>query len=155
MAMSLVVGLHLAASEPTLVYLVRHAEKVDSSRDADLSAQGLKRAEALKVFFEKTSFSAIYATQYQRTQKTVKPVADSKGLPVVALDAGDPKALVSKIHSSPGQIILASGHSNTVPQLISLLGGPEIKIPDDAYDYLFLLVLQDGHCVFQQFLFKP
>lgn len=39
-----------AATEPTLVYLVRHAEKIDESSDADLSTQGLKRADRLRVF---------------------------------------------------------------------------------------------------------
>lgn len=144
-----------AASEPTLVYLVRHAEKVDASRDADLSPKGLERANALKSFFEKIQIDAVYASQYIRTQKTVKPVADARGLAVNVVDAGKPNELVSKVMASAGKTILIAGHSNTTPKLIELLGGPVVEIPDDVYQNLFLLILQDGHCVFQQFQFQP
>ncbi len=144
-----------AASEPTLVYLVRHAEKVDDSRDADLSPKGLERANALKSFFEKIQIDAVYASQYIRTQKTVKPVADARGLAVNVVDAGKPNELVSKVMASAGKTILIAGHSNTTPKLIELLGGPVVEIPDDVYQNLFLLILQDGHCVFQQFQFQP
>ena len=40
-----------------------------------------------------------------------------------------------------GQTVLVVGHSNTVPELITLLGGPSLPIIDDCeFDNLFVLV---------------
>ena len=71
-----------AGEEPTLVYLVRHTEKVDESSDADLSETGLSRAAQIRYFFAKVDLDQIFATQFQRTQKTVAPTAKAHGLEV-------------------------------------------------------------------------
>ena len=145
----------LFSGEPNLVYLVRHAEKVDESRDADLSQEGFRRATALKQFFEHVSIDRIFASQFQRTQKTVQPVAEAKDLTVGIVDARLPDKLIESIKSGQGQVILVAGHSNTVPDLIRLMGGPQLTIGHDDYSDLFLLILQDGKTILQRFQLNP
>ena len=73
-----------AVNQPSMtVILVRHAEKKivpPENKDPDLSPAGLARAEELGRMFGDTGITAIYATQYKRTQQTVKPLADKLGL---------------------------------------------------------------------------
>ena len=140
----------LFATEPTLVYLVRHAEKVDQSKDPDLSARGFERAEELAVFFEKVPIHALYASQYQRTQKTLTPIAVAKQLQPFIIDAGSPEDLVNRVKQKTGRTILIAGHSNTLPDLIKRLGGPELTIDDAEYRNIFLLILSEGKTTLQQ-----
>src|SRR5882724_305486 len=67
----------------TTVIVVRHAEKniEPSNPDPDLSPAGQARAQELSRMFGDAGVNAIYATQYKRTQQTVKPLADKLGLP--------------------------------------------------------------------------
>jgi len=144
----------LIASEPTFIYLVRHAEK-QKTKDPDLSEVGLKRVAALTSFFEKIHLDGIYATQYKRTQQTVAPMAKARGMQVEVRDAGDSKGFAELARKSPGKTLLVAGHSNTVPVMIAELGGPEFTIEDSEYDGLFLVVLVNGKASLQHFVFKP
>ncbi|MGH9930616.1 MAG: histidine phosphatase family protein, partial [Pyrinomonadaceae bacterium] len=70
---------------PMTVILVRHAEKQivpPENKDPDLSPAGLARAQGLARMFGDTGITAIYATQYKRTQQTVKPLEEKLGIPV-------------------------------------------------------------------------
>ena len=145
----------LTAGEPTMVYLVRHAEKVDASRDPDLSPQGVTRSEALKTFLEKVSFDTVYATQFKRTQQTVQPLAKARGMKVTTHDARDSKGFADMVRGMPGKTVIAAGHSNTVPAIIAALGGPKLTIDDKDYDNLFLVVLVDGKAWVQHYRFTP
>src|SRR5256714_4446556 len=66
----------------TTVILVRHAEKIidPNNPDVDLSPAGQARAQEIVRMFGDAGINAIYATQYKRTQQTVKPLADKLGL---------------------------------------------------------------------------
>ena len=145
----------LISGEPTMVYLVRHAEKVDDSRDPDLSQEGRLRAEALTAFLEKVSLDAVYATQFKRTQQTVAPLSKATGLKIQQHDARDSKGFAEMVRGMPGKTVIAAGHSNTVPAIIGALGGPQLTIDDKDYDNLFLVILVDGKAHLQHFRFKP
>lgn len=147
----MLVVLPVMAGEPTLVYLVRHAEKVDDSRDADLSERGLKRAAELAAFFEKIEVNQLYASQFQRTQKTLQPLADAKGLKLAIISAGEPEQLIDSVRGHAGKTIVIAGHSNTLPDLIARLGAGEVTIADDAYRNLFLVILNEDGAVLQNF----
>lgn len=143
------------AGEPTLVYFVRHAEKVDDSADPQLSAPGKERAAWLENFFSEIEIDQVFASQYQRTIHTVKPVAESHGKEVVVVDAGKPEVLVEKLKAADGGIFLVAGHSNTVPDLIKRCGGPEFEIDHEDYDNLFLVILDGEQTWVQRFRIKP
>jgi phosphohistidine phosphatase SixA len=139
-----------AAQSSLTVILVRHAEKMavpPENKDPDLSPVGLVRAGELARLFGKTDISAIYVTQYKRSQQTAKPLADKLGLSVTRVDAKKTSELVKQIRSrNMGQVIFIAGHNNTVPEIIAALGGPQLPIiPLEEYDNLYILTVhQDG-----------
>ena len=142
-------SIDLAQSSITVI-LVRHAEKMivpPENKDPDLSPAGLARAQELARVFGNAGISAIYATQYKRTQQTVKPLADKLGLPVTHVEAKKTSDLVKQIRSrNMGQVIFIAGHNNTVPEIIAALGGPKLTIiPEEEFDNLYILTVQkDG-----------
>jgi len=129
----------------TTVILIRHAEKVidPNNPDVDLSQAGEQRAQELVRMFADSGINAIYATQYKRTQETVKPLSDRLGLPVTVVNSADTSELVRQIHADHrGQTILIVGHNNTVPEIIGALGGPQLPvIPESEFDNLYLLTV--------------
>ncbi len=130
------------------VIVVRHAEKVDESKDPLLSAAGQARAEALALALANARIDAIFTTQLQRTRLTAAPLAKSRGLTPIVVDAtADAKAhakavAVAVLARPAGEAILVVGHSNTVPAIVAALGGPEgLAICDNEYTSLFVLTI--------------
>jgi broad specificity phosphatase PhoE len=138
------------AQSPMTVILVRHAEKKivpPENKDPDLSQAGLARAQELARMFGATGITAIYATQYKRTQQTAKPLADKLGLPVTQVESKKTSELVKQLRSrNAGQVVFVAGHNNTVPEIIAALGGPKLPIiPEEEFDNLYILTIQsDG-----------
>jgi 2,3-bisphosphoglycerate-dependent phosphoglycerate mutase len=135
---------------PLTLILVRHAEKKivpPENKDPDLSPAGVARAEELLRMFGDSGIGAIYATQYKRTQQTVKPLADKLNIPVTQIEAKKTADLVKQIRAQKaGQVIFIAGHNNTVPEIIAAMGGPQLPIiPETEYDNLYILTVQsDG-----------
>lgn len=139
-----------AADEPelvtsTVVYLVRHAEKVnDGSRDPALSETGVARAARLARMLRDESIAAVYCTPTTRSRETGRPMARLAGIDVAEYAPMDAAGLAARIRSEQaGGRALVVAHSNTVPMILAALGGP--TIPDlneaDEYDRLFVVVL--------------
>jgi broad specificity phosphatase PhoE len=143
-------GVHAVDQPALILILVRHAEKKivpPENKDPDLSPAGLARAEELRKMFADTGITAIYATQYKRTQQTVKPLSDKLKLPVTQVEAKKTSELVKQIRArGAGQVIFIAGHNNTVPEIIAALGGPQLPIiPEEEFDNLYILIVQsDG-----------
>src|SRR5512140_1020904 len=98
-----------------MVFLVRHAEKADRTRDPVLSPKGEARAHALATLLHDAGVTAIYATELRRTQLTAKPLADARQLSVHVHEADDSAGLVSEIRKQdPHGRVLVVRHSNTV-----------------------------------------
>lgn len=135
---------------PKTIILVRHAEKKivpPENKDPDISAEGETRAQEIARMFGGSGITAIYATQYKRTQQTVKPLANRLGLPLSQVEAKKTSDLVEQIRARPaGQTIFVAGHNNTVPEIIAALGGPSLPIiPETDFDNLYILTIQkDG-----------
>nr|WP_320126718.1 histidine phosphatase family protein [uncultured Shewanella sp.] len=139
-----------AHAENRLIILVRHAEKADTpANDPQLSPKGEMRATSLITALSRTPLSQLIATQYQRTQQTLAPIAEARHLPVTIVEAAKPieehiQLIVEQVHAVRGNTLIA-GHSNTVPLIIKALGGPEVQeIGEEDYSQLFLLSLNDG-----------
>ena len=94
--------------EPTII-LFRHAEKLDSSRDPDLSPIGFERSNTLFHMLKDLEITAIYSTSYKRTMQTVQPLADSLELPVNPYDARDLSGFAEMLKETTG--VLVSGHN--------------------------------------------
>jgi len=129
----------------TTLILVRHAEKTidPNNTDVDLNADGQARAQELVRMFGDAGINAIYATQYKRTQETVKPLADRLGLPINQVNAKNTGDLLAQIRAQrSGQTIFIAGHNNTVPEIIAAAGGPQYEIiPESEYDNLFIVTI--------------
>jgi broad specificity phosphatase PhoE len=135
-----------------LVFVVRHAERADSAApkmaaqaDPPLSASGEARAATLATMLGDAGIRAIYVTEFRRTQDTARPLATRLGLSLQKLPSAGTGELIARLRSEhANDIVLAVGHSNTVPAIIRALGGPQLTIADDEYDNLFIVVPDDG-----------
>lgn len=140
----------------TTVLLVRHAEKsATPPQDPPLNTDGEARAQTLVHIAGDTGVTAVYATQFLRTQQTVKPLANHLGLPIIQVNATEVEGLVDQVLSDyGGAIVLIAGHGNTVPQIVEELRADslcpdmfelnpanECHIPGDQYDNLFIVTV--------------
>lgn len=134
-----------ALAAPTVI-VVRHAEKIDDSRDPALSPAGHERAQALATALEHAGLDAAYASQYQRTRLTALPAARAAGLAVrIEPIEGDVAAwaqgfMVELARDHAGETVLVAGHSNTVPPLVAALCGCQVQpLTDPDYDRIYLV----------------
>lgn len=135
----------IAQAEPTVVYLVRHAEKADGSADPALTAQGNARTAVLAGLLSDSGITHIHSSDFVRTRATVEPLAGRLGLETLIYDPRDLVGMASRLRNTPGRH-LVSGHSNTTPRLVELLGGdPYTAIDEQAeYDRLYIVTLLPG-----------
>jgi Fructose-2,6-bisphosphatase len=141
-----VFGYYITFRRPvTTVILVRHAEKIidPNNPDVDLSEAGYARAKEIAREFGDAGINAIYATQYKRTQETVKPLSDKTGVPVTIINSTNTADLLTQIRAQhSGQTVFIAGHNNTVPEIVEALGGPKYPtIPESEYDNLFIVTV--------------
>lgn len=145
-----IVGLLLTAcaSSPrpvmdtTTFIIVRHAEKVDASRNPDLSAAGHARAQALAARLDGQALAAVYATEYKRTAQTAGPAADARHLAITPYPANQPASeFAARLRAAhPHGTVLIAGHSDTVPGIVAALCACEVApMPDHEYDRLSIV----------------
>jgi broad specificity phosphatase PhoE len=83
---------------------------------------------------------AIFTSEYHRTQQTAAPLAKSLGITPSVVPARDVTALVNRIRSTNGNVLVV-GHSNTLSQIMKALGiSAPVTIGDADYDNLFVVV---------------
>jgi broad specificity phosphatase PhoE len=138
-----VVGLSPAIAQST-IFIVRHAEKAKTAgQDPELSEAGHARAETLARTLKDANITAIYASEFKRTQQTASPLAQALGITVVNVPAKDTATLTAKLRSTHGNILVV-GHGDTIPDLLKALDiSAPINIGENDYDELFVVVL-DG-----------
>lgn len=142
----------LAQAAPNVVYITRHGEKAAAGKDPDLSPQGAARARMLGALLQKTGIRYIFSSDTRRTRQTAQPLAERLNITVEVYDAARPAAAIEKIRSLGGPTLLV-GHSNTVPDLVKMLGGaPVAPIGDDEYDRLYQVSIDDSGAVSTQLL---
>ena len=122
-------------------YFVRHFEKQQGD-NPELTEVGKKRAKHLAAFFADIPLSQIYSTDYKRTQQTAAPVADKLGLAVHSYDPRKLAKFAKKVRMSTN--VLVVGHSNTTPELITLMGGTTPVIGESDYGQLFIVRTTNG-----------
>jgi phosphohistidine phosphatase SixA len=137
-----------AVAQSTIV-LVRHAERADSApgtsptmaADPDLSDGGRARAESLATALKDAKITAIYATEFKRTQQTAAPLAKALGLSVTIVTSKSAPELIKRLKTTKGNVLFV-GHSNTVPEIIKGLGvTTPVTIGDNEFDNMFLVTL--------------
>jgi phosphohistidine phosphatase SixA len=147
---ALLLALSAPAAGAQTIVLVRHAERADAGTaaakvpgaDPELAPAGQSRAKRLADVLRDAKITAIYATEYKRTQQTAAPLAQALGIEISTLPSKDVKGLVEKLSASPGHALVV-GHSNSVPEILKALGVQEPVIIDES-DFGNLFVLTPG-----------
>ncbi|MCZ6880081.1 MAG: phosphoglycerate mutase family protein [Gammaproteobacteria bacterium] len=145
--MALAIAWFFDSRATTAVFIVRHAEKalmpVD---DPGLSDLGRERAEELARVMAMSNVNNgpdhIFVSQFRRSLGTVEPLIRDTGLPVSEYRAEDSAALVDELLDKyRGQTVLVVAHSNTVAEIIELLGGkvPAREMTEQDYDDLYVV----------------
>ncbi|MCZ6536267.1 MAG: phosphoglycerate mutase family protein [Gammaproteobacteria bacterium] len=145
--MALAIAWFFDSRATTAVFIVRHAEKalmpVD---DPGLSDLGRERAEELARVMAMSNVNNgpdhIFVSQFRRSLGTVEPLIRDTGLPVSEYRAEDSAALVDELLDKyRGQTVLVVAHSNTVAEIIELLGGkvPARAMTEQDYDDLYVV----------------
>ena len=132
-----------ASAGPTL-FISRHAEKADStSKDPGLSEAGRARAESIARTLRDAKITAIYVTEFKRTQETAEPLARTTGISPTVVSASATADLVAQLRRASGNVLVV-GHGNTIPDLTKALGLTDpIAIGENDYDNLFIVELTD------------
>lgn len=139
----------------TTVILVRHAEKMDAPReDPPLSEAGLARSQKLADLLGDAGIKAIYTSQFLRTKQTAEPLGKRLGIPITTINIqskpNNPREvseqsirqIVDKIMERPGDTALIVGHSNSVPDVIKMLGADTApNIDEKKFDDLFIVTV--------------
>ncbi|TDD77361.1 SixA phosphatase family protein [Flavobacterium caseinilyticum] len=134
----------------TTYYFIRHAEKVDSSQNPNLSEKGLKRAELWNKIFSEIRFDEIYSTDYKRTLQTASPTATARRIEIKLYN---PKTLniESFKKETLGRKVLIVGHSNTTPKFVNDIINQDSfsDMEDETFGNLYIVTIIDGIISFQ------
>ena len=141
--------------KPTTVFLVRHAEKEDEPKqDPPLKKEGATRSQELARLLSDAGVKTIITSQFKRTNQTAEPLASKLGLTVTSIslksNPTNPKLIaekstaevVNKILEHAGESVLLIGHSNSLPDVIKMLGGDVVPTIDERkFDDLFIVTV--------------
>src|SRR5438034_6963796 len=143
------VSVSTASAQPVVV-IVRHAEKaVIGGNDPDLSSAGRARADALARTLKDSGITAIFISEFKRTQETAAPTATLIHVTPTVVAAKDTAALIAKLHQLNGNALVV-GHGDTIPNIIKALGiNIPIDIPDPDYSELLIVILGDKPQLFR------
>jgi broad specificity phosphatase PhoE len=143
-----------AAAADHVIFVVRHAERAATNDpnaskrmmgdDPPLSPAGQARAARLATMLASAGVQRIYTTEFQRSRQTAAPLADRLKIKPVMAPANDAAPLVAQLRRAAGNVLVV-GHSNTIPDLLKKLGvKEEIKMADDQFDDLFVVIRRVG-----------
>jgi phosphohistidine phosphatase SixA len=141
--------------KPKTVFLIRHAEKEDEPRqDPPLKKEGVARSQELARLLSGAGIKAIYTSQFTRTKQTAEPLAMKLGLTSTTIslksNPSNPRLIaeestadvVNKILQGSGENVLLVGHSNSIPDVIKMLGGDVVPTIDERkFDDLFVVTV--------------
>ena len=127
------------AAEPTIIFLVRHAEKASGSGDVPLSDAGKARSEVLRGIIGPLRPGAIYVTDTVRARETAQPTGKDTGLDLKVYNPQQGGWHQTLLKEAAGKTILVVGHTNTIPELIKPLTGVQLTIGEHEFDNLFII----------------
>ncbi len=140
-AAAMVAFTSVAAIAADRIYVIRHLQKA-AGDDPPLSAEGAANAARLSELLAAQKVTAIFATSTRRAQQTGEPLAQRLGIAVTPYDPRKPEALAPTIAQAKGAVLVI-GHSNTVADLVALVGGAKPG-PMTEQDYGTIFVVESG-----------
>jgi broad specificity phosphatase PhoE len=139
----------------TTYYFIRHAEKVDNSKNPDLSETGLERAKLWNEIFSEINLHAIYSTDFNRTLQTAAPTATGKNIAIIKYN---PKTIdiESFKKNTLEKKVLVVGHSNTIPNFVNQIINKNIynDMDDVTFGNLYIVTI-NGDSISHQLLTLP
>ncbi|HET6978579.1 MAG TPA: phosphoglycerate mutase family protein [Pyrinomonadaceae bacterium] len=141
--------------KPITVFLIRHAEREDEPRqDPPLKKEGVVRSQELARLLGGVGIKAIFTSQFARTKLTAEPLATRLGLTPTSFtlksNPSNPRQIAAestaevtnKILERAGESVLVIGHSNSIPDVIKMLGGDVVPTIDERkFDDLFIVTV--------------
>jgi len=139
-------------TDPTIILIVRHAEKDTNRYDPPLSPAGWERSHLLADMLVNASIRSIFVTQFRRTEQTVDSLARRIGVTpeTVLVDPDNKPDYVKRLcriieTRHEGETVLVSSHSDVIPSILKELGiGETVTIAESDYDNLFVVVRNKG-----------
>jgi broad specificity phosphatase PhoE len=128
-----------------VIFIVRHAEKASAGgKDPELSVEGQKRADALANILKDSQITAVFVTEFKRTQDTAAPTARAAHIIPTVIPANDIGVLAEKLRALDGNALVV-GHGNTIPDLLKALGiATPVSIPENDYAEIFAVLPGDA-----------
>ncbi|NOT10167.1 MAG: histidine phosphatase family protein [Gemmatimonadales bacterium] len=132
-----------AQSAPVTIFVVRHAEKGPENPDPALTAAGERRAGALARTLTGAGVTALFATEFKRTQGTIAPLAAALQLTPTIIPARETDRLVAALKALPaGSRAVVASHSNLVHLIVERVSGVKVpELTDADYDRLVVVTL--------------
>lgn len=144
-----IVGLFASCSQEsteTTYYLIRHAEKDrtdKTNKNPNLNKKGLERAKKWAEYFKNIHLDAVYSTDYNRTQQTATPTANSKSLEIISYDPSKMNNTTFQTNTK-NKTVLVVGHSNTTPffanKILSAKKYSEMDDKDNSSLYIVKII---------------
>lgn len=145
----------MAQNKTTTYYFIRHAEKVDDSKNPDLSPIGNERALLWSSIFSDINFDTIYSTNFNRTMQTAMPVSSIKNITIIKYD---PKTIdIQKFKDQNlGKNVLIVGHSNSTPDFVNKIINQKkyTAIDEKTFGNLYIVTI-NGEIITYQLLKLP
>jgi phosphohistidine phosphatase SixA len=137
---------------PSLVLLMRHAEKPADPNDQYLSDEGIVRAEKLAVYIPETFgdiqllFASAISKRSARPYQTLKPLSKKLNVAIDATYAAQDYAVLATQllvdHRYAGQRIAIVWHHGQIPAFANALGASKGQYPDPWDPLVFALILK-------------
>jgi phosphohistidine phosphatase SixA len=145
------------AGAPTVVIVVRHAEKANAPGDDNppLSPEGVERAKSLAEIAGQAGVEVVFTTHLRRTKQTAQPFLEGRSgtrtrefrLNPAEVDA-HLKEMADEIRQKhKGKTVLVVGHNTTAPRLVNeLVPGANFSALDEKteFDAVFVVIIPDS-----------
>lgn len=130
------------AAHAATIIVVRHADRDQSAMTTDvpLNARGQQRAEALARTLADAGVRYIYTTEVKRTQQTAQPLAGRIHVRIQVVPGADVQKLAGILKLlRPDDVALVVGHSDTIPAIVSALGGSTPPLGETEFDRMLIV----------------
>ena len=141
----------ITSGNGTYNIIIRHAETDTIGMDPGLSRRGETRSTQLASILQNVPIKQVHITHYRRMYLTVRPLVELKSVGIRRYEPGDQMAFIEQLDQLEGSQLIC-GHSNTIPELLSLIS--DVKLTKDLKHYSNIwFVSRDGKGTVQHFTF--
>jgi phosphohistidine phosphatase SixA len=126
---------------PSTLFIVRHAEKADSTAQSGLTTKGVERAEKLATLLKDVELGGIFSTSYFRAMETARPTAESHKVTVYNYNPTEFERTYEMMFTHKiGEKFLLIGHSNNIPEILKSFGDTtNVVIGEKDYDNFYVI----------------